>query len=581
MALTTGVLFRYDWDAAQVYLAGLIYLSITVIVAQTVVGTARQLYGGRYVIGGVEDALNVSAAIIVSGSICFGINLLPPTPFAPRSTPLIACFLALALALAPRVLVRRSRERRSKPDGATALRVVIWGAGVGGQQLVRSMLSDPAGGYLPVALLDDDPDVRRRRVSGVPVRGTRADIAAVAHDVDASLLVIATRSADAAVVREVARIAAAAELGVKVVPGMSELLRPWVGVSDLRDLDITDLLGRRPVGIDLGAIAEYVAGKRVLVTGAGGSIGSELCRQLRTFGPAELMMLDRDESALHGTQLSLVGSALLNSPDVILADIRDSETITALFHERHPDVVFHAAALKHLPILEQYPEEAWKTNVEGTQNVLDAARAAGVGKFVNISTDKAANPISVLGRSKRIGEMLVADVAGRAPGVYLSVRFGNVLGSRGSVLTTFTEQLRSGIPITVTHPDVTRFFMTIPEAVQLVIYAAAIGSPGEVLVLDMGKPVRIVDVARQLMDMAGLHTEIIYTGLRDGEKLHEELFGDAEHDTRPINPLVSHVDVPPMSPGDVADVWSALGTVKALDQLTRHAPPVVTARTSP
>ena len=575
LSLTTAVLFRYDWDPAAVQLAGLTYLCAIVILAQAFVGAARQLYAGRYLIGGAEDALNVGACILLSGSICFGLNLLPHTPFAPRSTPLVACFFALALALAPRILVRRTRERHSKPDKATAQRVVIYGAGVGGQQLVRSMLSDPGGGYLPVALLDDDPEARRRRVSGVPVRGTRADIATVAAVAGAELLVIATRSADRAVVREVAQAAARVQLGVKVVPPMNELLRPWVGVSDLRDLDITDLLGRRPVGIDLGAVADYVTGKRVLVTGAGGSIGSELCRQLKGFRTAELMMLDRDESALHGTQLSISGRALLNSPDVILADIRDAAAVTTIFRERRPDVVFHAAALKHLPMLEQYPEEAWKTNVEGTLNVLGAAREVGVEKFVNISTDKAANPISVLGRSKRIGEMLVADVTGEASCVYLSVRFGNVLGSRGSVLTTFTEQLRSGVPITVTHPDVTRFFMTIPEAVQLVVYAAAIGRPGEVLVLDMGEPVRIADVARQLMDMAGLRSEIVYTGLRDGEKLHEELFGAGEHDVRPVNPLVSHVVVPAVSPERVANAWCTHGTSKALEQLTRPAPPTV------
>jgi FlaA1/EpsC-like NDP-sugar epimerase len=231
--------------------------------------------------------------------------------------------------------------------------------------------------------------------------------------------------------------------------------------------------------------------------------------------------------------------------------------------------VFHAAALKHLPLLEQYPDEAWKTNVIGTHNVLRASSLIGVEKFVNISTDKAANPISVLGRSKRLGEMIVSDVACKSDGDYLSVRFGNVLGSRGSVLTTFAEQLSNGAPITVTHPDVTRFFMTIPEAVQLVIYAAAIGSPGEALVLDMGEPVKIADVARQLMGIAGRSVEIIYTGLRGGEKLHEQLFGDGERDVRPIHPSVSHVDVPALRVADAVDCAESIGPAAAMAYLTR------------
>ena len=319
-----------------------------------------------------------------------------------------------------------------------------------------------------------------------------------------------------------------------------------LGLADLRDLDITDLLGRRSVEVDIAAIAGYLTGRRVLVTGAGGSIGSELCRQINRFGPAELFMLDHDESGLHGTQLSIHGRAALDTPDVILADIREAHVLTELFADRRPEVVFHAAALKHLPMLEQYPDEAWKTNVIGTQNVLDAAWCSGALTFVNISTDKAVNPTSVLGRSKRIGERLVADAAAHRAGTYLSVRFGNVLGSRGSVLVTFTEQLAAGGPITITHPDVTRFFMTIPEASQLVVHAAAIGRAGEVLVLDMGEPMRIEDVAHHLMEIAGRSVGIVYTGLRPGEKLHETLFGPGELDHRPFHPAVSHVAVPPL-----------------------------------
>jgi FlaA1/EpsC-like NDP-sugar epimerase len=287
----------------------------------------------------------------------------------------------------------------------------------------------------------------------------------------------------------------------------------------------------------------------VLVTGAGGSIGSELCRQISRYGLAELIMLDRDESALHAVQLSLTGRALLDGRDVVLCDIRDAEALNQIFLSRRPDVVFHAAALKHLPMLEQYPAEAVKTNVIGTQNVLAAAARADVELFVNISTDKAANPSSVLGYSKRIAERITAAYARSASGNYLSVRFGNVLGSRGSVLTTFAEQIASGGPITVTDPEITRYFMTIEEACQLVVQAGAIGRPGEALVLEMGEPVKILDVAHHLIRLAAQPVKVEFTGLRVGEKLHEELFGEHEpRDVRPWHPQVSHVPVVAIDP---------------------------------
>jgi FlaA1/EpsC-like NDP-sugar epimerase len=262
-------------------------------------------------------------------------------------------------------------------------------------------------------------------------------------------------------------------------------------------------------------------------------------------------MLDRDESALHATQLSIHGRALLDGDDLVLADIRDVNRVQEVFATRRPELVFHAAALKHLPLLEQYPGEAVMSNVWGTLSVLEAAAATGVRTFVNISTDKAADPSSVLGYSKRIAERLTAHVAQHTPGTFVSVRFGNVLGSRGSVLTAFAAQIEAGGPLTVTHPDVTRYFMTIPEAVVLVMQAAAVGRPGEALVLDMGEPVRIADVARQMAAGSHPEIEIVYTGLRPGEKLHEALFGVGERGERPLHPLISHVAVPPLDPEDV------------------------------
>jgi len=333
---------------------------------------------------------------------------------------------------------------------------------------------------------------------------------------------------------------------------VGELLDGQVRVSDVRDPGLGDLLGRRQTEIDPAPIAEFLRGKRVLVTGAGGSIGSELCRQIHRFEPAELVMLDRDESALHAVQLSLHGRALLDGNGLVLADLRDPAAVRAAFAAARPQIVFHAAALKHLPLLQRHPGEAVKTNVWGTQTVLEQAQAMDVETFVNISTDKAANPIGVLGYSKRITERITAYAATRRPGrAYLSVRFGNVLGSRGSALDAFRVQIAAGAPVTVTHPDVTRYFMTIHEAVQLVLQAAICGRDGEALVLDMGSPVRVTEVVRQLAEQAATPVKIVYTGLRPGEKLHETLFGDGEQDRRPLHPLISHTPVPPLDPEQV------------------------------
>ena len=322
-------------------------------------------------------------------------------------------------------------------------------------------------------------------------------------------------------------------------------------MEDIRPVTDADLLGRHTIDTEIESIAGYLTGRRVMVTGAGGSIGSELCRQINQFAPSELIMLDRDESGIHQTQLSIEGRAMLDSRSLVLCDIRDVSALDAVFSEHHPEVVFHAAALKHLPLLEMWPGEAVKTNVFGTQNMIEASKRFGVAKFINISTDKAANPCSILGCSKRVAERLIAAAGADSAGTFLSVRFGNVLGSRGSVLTAFRQQIAAGRPLTVTHPEVTRYFMTVEEAVQLVIQAGAIGDNGEVLILDMGAPVLIADVARQLANQAKRPVEIVYTGLRPGEKVHEDLFGSGELDVRPRHPLISHVPVPALSHDDI------------------------------
>jgi FlaA1/EpsC-like NDP-sugar epimerase len=523
---------RLDLVIVAVPWTNVLLVGVVAAVLHVLLGWVVRLHLGRACLASFEEMLLLAGVVGTVGVVITAANALLSPPLLPRSVPVAAAFTALVLTGWGRAAWRRLKERglseHGSPGGTPAL---VFGAGDAGRQLIDSIRRDPNHTW-------------NLRVRGIPVLGTRAGMERAVASTGARTLLVAVPSASADLMRRLSAGAKDLDLDVKVLPGVAELFDSRVGITDLRDIDVADLLGRHQIDTDIDSIAGYLTGRRVLVTGAGGSIGSELCRQIHRFGPSELMMLDRDESALHSVQLSINGRAMLDSDDVILADIRDGDAIREIFRQRRPEVVFHAAALKHLPMLEQYPSEAVKTNVVGTLTVLEAASAAGVERFVNISTDKAANPCNVLGYSKRIAEGLTAGVAAHADGTFMSVRFGNVLGSRGSVLTAFAAQIAAGGPVTVTHPDVTRYFMTIAEACQLVIQAAAIGRDGEALVLDMGEPVAIKDVAEQLIALDGGRINIEYTGLRDGEKMHEDLLGDDEPDLRPVHPLVSHVSVP-------------------------------------
>ena len=545
--LTFVDLVRYDFDAGAPSWRGLGIAVAVASVLQIAFGFALSLYRRRYRYGSFEEVAGLAATVLLVTACLVAADIPWRVRPVPLSVALAGGVPALVLMASTRYVWRLVLDRGRRPRAADVSRLLVFGAGEGGQQVIDALLHDPASSYLPVALLDDDPRKRNLRIRGVPVAGGRAGMAAARERHRADTVLIAIPTADAALVRELTGLAEDAGLDIKVLPPVRDLIDGRVGLGDIRDLEVADLLGRRQVETDLDAIAGYLTGKRVLVTGAGGSIGSELCRQIHRYDPAELIMLDRDESALHAVQLSIHGRALLDDGSTVLADIRDANHLADIFAERRPQVVFHAAALKHLPLLEQYPGEAVKSNVWGTLAVLDAAERAGVERFVNISTDKAAAPTSVLGCSKRIAERLTAHTARHASGSYLSVRFGNVLGSRGSVLTTFRAQIAAGGPVTVTDPDVTRFFMTVQEAVELVIQAGAIGHGGDVLVLDMGEPVRIEDVARRLVAESSRPVRVVYTGLRPGEKLHEDLFGPGEQDRRPVHPLISHVAVPPLA----------------------------------
>jgi FlaA1/EpsC-like NDP-sugar epimerase len=545
LALLIATLLRHDGHVQYVHVWGVVELSIVAAIVQTVAGIRFGLYTGRWSYGCFEEIAALAKTAAVTTPVVFLLDTVLGR-LVPRSAIVASGLIMLVLAAGVRYCGRLLRDQRLRPSLEQASRVVVMGAGEGAAQVVRAMLRTPSSPYVPVALLDDDPRKRSLRVMGVPVSGNRHALAAVVRRYDADAVLIAIPSASADLVRELTDLAGPLNVDVKVVPPVVELFGRTVSIEDIRPVSHADLLGRREIGIDLDAIAGYLAGRRVLVTGAGGSIGSELCRQVAQFAPERLVMLDRDESGLHAVQLSLDGRGLLDDRNLVVADIRDQQRLDEVFREHRPQVVFHAAALKHLPLLEMHPSEALKTNIIGTYQLLQTALRHGVDRFVNISTDKAADPCSVLGYSKRITERLTAAADESAGGTYCSVRFGNVLGSRGSVLTAFEAQVAKGGPITVTDPEVSRYFMTVQEAVRLVVQAGAVESTGEVLVLDMGEPVRIADVARRLAANADRHIQVVYTGLRPGEKLHEVLLGPGERDTRPHHPLLSQVPVPPL-----------------------------------
>ncbi|WP_025778942.1 nucleoside-diphosphate sugar epimerase/dehydratase [Brevibacterium sp. VCM10] len=529
------------------------------IIGQLALGYLLSLYRNRYELGSDHELRNqgMAAAVLFTGAALAGV-----VPEYREDIPwlLLALLFAQALMVFTRQLIRVVRQLRLVPVSGEP--VVIVGAGDLGASLVSQMMADPLSPYRPVAIVDDDPTKVRQLIHGVPVRGTTRSIAEVVASSGADGVIVGIADAPAKVFASLVQRLDSEQIWVRAVPSPLDMLSSDVGIADIRDLDVTDLIGRPAAEPESEQISQLVEGRTVLVTGAGGSIGSELCRIISRHGPRRLIMLDRDESELHSLCMSLEGRALMDSPDLVLADIRDLQALDQVFAELKPDIVVHAAALKHLPMLESYPAEGWKTNVHGSLNVLKAAQKHGVGRFVNISTDKAANPSSELGRSKFVAERFTAHFAAATGLPYVSVRFGNVLGSRGSVLISFADQIRRGGPLTVTHPDVTRFFMTIPEACLLVLRAAALGGSGQTQVLDMGEPVRIVDLAKRLMAVAGRTCPIVYTGLRAGEKMNEELFSPEELGRTSENGVSWTVDVPPLDPEAVPDPTASLEAIR-------------------
>jgi FlaA1/EpsC-like NDP-sugar epimerase len=519
-------LLRNEVDSVELPWKTIVQVALVSLVIFVTTAHFLHLYRDRYRVGTFDEIFVLGITWTAAGLLSTVLNLLIFNPRAPISVVAIGMMHVGVWLLGTRAVWRLVIRSERRPDPTGRKRVLVFGAGEGGESVIKSMLNDPTSRYVPIGIIDDDDRKQNRSIEGIRVLGGTKDIPLLASRAD--LLLIAIPTADASLITTLSETADDAGLEVLILPSTTDLFGLMATMDAARPLEVIDLLGRAEVEIDNQSVANYLAGAVVLVTGAGGSIGSELCRQILQFHPAKLIMLDRDETTLQSVQMSIDGNGLLDNDNLVLADIRDREGLFKVFEKHNPSVVFHAAALKHLPLLETHPREGLLTNVFGTKNVLDAAASVGIAHFVNISTDKAANPTSVLGTTKRLAEALTVETGAKYPGDYISVRFGNVIGSRGSVLPVFEAQIAAGKPLTVTHPDVTRYFMSIPEASRLVLQAGAIGRTGETLVLDMGDPIKIVDLANQLIRHHKSNVNIVFTGLRLNEKLTEVLAHDGE-----------------------------------------------------
>jgi len=441
-------------------------------------------------------------------------------------------------------------------------RTLIIGAGSAGTMVAHQLLKSKDADLEPVAFIDDDPNKWKLEIYGVPVVGMVSEIPWAVKQYDIDHIVIAIPSLKRAEMQRIYEECVKTKAKTKVLPMLEDLITGKVSVNQIRDVQVEDLLGREPIELDMTMISEKLTGKTVLVTGAGGSIGSEICRQVAQFLPKKLLLLGHGENSIYTIDMEL-RNKYDNDIEIVplIADVQDRVRIFDIMNEYKPDVVYHAAAHKHVPLMEYNPTEAVKNNIFGTRNVAEAADTFGVKSFVMISTDKAVNPPNVMGATKRFAEMIIQNLAKESKTNFVAVRFGNVLGSRGSVIPLFKKQIQAGGPVTVTHPDMTRYFMTIPEASRLVIQAGALARGGEVFVLDMGEPVKIVDLAKNLITLSGFSIDEIgikFTGKRPGEKLYEELLNENEVQKKSIYPKIHVGKASPMNKEDLYHVIDSL-----------------------
>ncbi len=533
-AYIAALLLRFEGDVPAREWKGYIAIAPLFTVMSLIGYQLAGLYQGLWRYASTVTLFQILKGVTLSALSLVAITMFASDALYPRSVIVMAWAGQLLVVGGVRFAWRLVRDRVLGPLPNRATRALVVGADTTGVHLIQEMRRRPAGteALAPVGFIDDDGGLTGHLIEGVKVHGTIADLPRVIVEQRAELVIVSDPEMPAKVVREIARFCSEAEVRIKTLPGLSDMNPGRPTLAQIRDVRIEDLLGREPIHLDLQEVAEFIRAKRVLVTGSGGSIGSELARQVASFNPSELVLLDHAENGLYYVHNELATQHPNLPLHPIVGDIQDKHGMETLFARFRPQLVFHAAAHKHVPLLEINPREAVFNNIVGTRVLVDAADRHGVEKFVLISTDKAVNPTSVMGASKRVCEMIGQSRTQKSETRFVAVRFGNVLGSEGSVIPLFRRQLERGGPLTVTHPDARRYFMTIPEAVRLVLQAGAMGRGGEVYLLDMGEPVRILDLARQLIRLAGMRegedVEIVFTGLRPGEKLYEELHSASE-----------------------------------------------------
>ncbi|OUM95713.1 MAG: hypothetical protein A9Z00_11125 [Thermobacillus sp. ZCTH02-B1] len=527
----------------------LVVSSLSLLLSHHVFAWCYKLYKKAWEYASVGELLTIAKAVTLSVATAAVIQQVIIQDIYFRLLA-VTWMLHMLLIGGSRLCWRLYRDARLKTGGEAASpaggdgrkRTLIVGAGVAGTMVARQLLR-PGSELRPVAFVDDDPAKHKLDILGLPVLGGIDRIETIAREMNIENIVIAIPSLGKKALNRIFEECAKTKAKTQIMPKLEDLASGRVSVSALRDVEVEDLLGREPVELDIDSISEYVTGRTILVTGAGGSIGSEICRQVAKFGPKKLVLLGHGENSIYSIELELrdmYGDAGIEIVTEI-ADIQDADKMMRVMQAHRPDVVYHAAAHKHVPLMERNPEEAVKNNLIGTMNTARAANWYGVRIFVMISTDKAVNPTSVMGASKRLAEMYIQYLDSISRTKFVAVRFGNVLGSRGSVVPLFRKQIAAGGPVTVTHPDMVRYFMTIPEASKLVIQAGALAKGGEIFVLDMGEPVRIVDLARNLIRLSGYAVEEIgirFTGIRPGEKLFEELMNPDEVQERNVYPKI-------------------------------------------
>lgn len=535
-AFLGAYLLRFDLTIPSIYWTTILKLAIPLLVIKLLVFRYMGLSTGWWRYVSLADALTLfKANLLASAVFILYVTFIHRLEGVPRSVLILDGVLCFLFSCGVRLLTRAYREDYLTISGHKnrgKKQILVIGAGNAGQAIVREMRLNQELNMLAIGYLDDDPSKLKQSFQGVTVLGGTDQLTEICETRRVDEVIIAIPSASGNVIKEIVALSQAAGIKFKTLPGVGCLIDGKVSVQQIRDVDMEDLLGREAARLDLAQIREYLGGKRIMVTGGGGSIGSELCRQLARFKPAQLILFEHAETPLFHIENELRAAfpQLMIKP--VIGDIRDRARVNNIFASCQPQVVFHAAAYKHVPMMEENPCAASNNNVRGTRVVAEAADKYGASHFVMISTDKSVNPTNIMGTSKRIAEIFVQNLARRSRTHFVTVRFGNVLGSNGSVIPTFREQIKAGGPVTVTHREVTRYFMSIPEAAQLVLQAGSMGQGGEIFLLDMGEPVKIVELAESMIRLSGFEPyreiEIAFTGLRPGEKLYEELLLDGE-----------------------------------------------------